>query len=76
VPEAYVAAGVVEPTKRVDAQHIAIATIARVDVLVSWNVTHIVNLRRIRGVNAVNMREGYPVLEIRTPLEVIAHEET
>jgi len=29
-----------------------------------------------RGFNSVNMREGYPVLEIRTPQEVIAHEET
>ena len=31
----------------IDAQHIAIATINRVDVLVSWNFKHIVNLRRI-----------------------------
>ncbi len=53
-----------------DAQHIAIATIARVDVLVSWNFRHIVNLDRIRGFNAVNLRSGYPMLEIRSPLEV------
>jgi len=59
----------------VDAQHIAIATISRVEVLVSWNFRHIVNLPRIRGYNAVNLRGGYPLLEIRTPQEVIRYEE-
>ena len=53
-----------------DAQHIAVATVARVDVLVSWNFRHIVNVDRIRGFNAVNLRVGYPLLEIRSPLEV------
>lgn len=54
-----------------DSQHIAIATINKVDVLVSWNFKHIVNLQKIRLYNAVNLRCGYPMLEIRTPLEVI-----
>lgn len=54
----------------VDAQHIAVAVVARVDVLVSWNFRHIVNLDRIRGFNAVNLRAGYSPLEIRSPLEV------
>lgn len=53
-----------------DAQHIAVATVARVDVLVSWSFRHIVNLDRIHGFNAVNLRGGYPLLEIRSPLEV------
>ena len=59
---------------RVDAQHIAIATVARVDVLVSWNFKHIVNLQRIRGYHSVNIRKGYPILEIRSPREVLANE--
>lgn len=57
-----------------DAQHIAIATVARVDVLVSWNFKHIVNLQRIRGYNSVNLRKGYPLLEIRTPRELLTDE--
>ncbi len=68
--EEYIKQGVVPRQMRADAQHIAVATIARVDVLVSWNFRHIVNLDRIRGFNAVNLREGYPLLEIRSPLEV------
>jgi hypothetical protein len=54
-----------------DARHIAIATVQRVDVLVSWNFRHIVNLNRIRLFNAVNLRAGYPLLEIRSPREVL-----
>ena len=59
----------------VDAQHIAIATIERVDVLVSWNFQHIVNLKRIHAYNSVNLKFGYPLLEIRSPMEVIHEKE-
>ena len=72
--EAYIAAGVLTARMRVDAQHIAIATVARVDVLVSWNFKHIVNLQRIHGYNSVNLRKGYPMMEIRTPREVLSDE--
>ncbi len=54
-----------------DALHIAIATINQVNVLASWNFKHIVNLDRIRLYNAVNMKSGYQVLEIRTPREIL-----
>jgi hypothetical protein len=70
----YIEEGVLNRSKHVDAQHIAVATLARVDVLVSWNFRHIVNLDRIRGYNSVNMRYGYPLIEIRTPREVISHD--
>ena len=59
----------------VDAQHIAIATIEQVDVLASWNFHHIVNLDRIRGFNAVNLKLGYFPLEIRSPREIINEKE-
>lgn len=55
----------------VDAQQIAIATINKVDVLVSWNFKHIVNLNRIRLYNATNLKYGYQIIEIRTPREII-----
>lgn len=54
-----------------DALHIAIATINKIDVLVSWNFKHIVNLDRIRKYNAVNLMNGYPMLEIRNPREIL-----
>ena len=72
--EAYISEGVISERMRADAQHIAMATVARVDVLVSWNFKHIVNLNRIRGYNSVNLRRGYPTLEIRAPREVLPDE--
>jgi len=68
---AYIAESAVGAGMRADALHIALATVARVDVLVSWNFKHIVNLRRIHAYNAVNLKMGYPLLEIRTPREVL-----
>lgn len=69
--DAYLKEAVVPVSMRADAEHIAIATVARADVLVSWNFRHIVNLRRIHGFNSVNLRLGYPTLEIRSPREVV-----
>jgi hypothetical protein len=67
----YIQDGAVAESSLSDARHIAIATIARADVLVSWNFKHIVNLNRIRRFNAVNMKLGYPTIEIRSPSEVL-----
>jgi len=72
--EKYVLEKVVGKTSRADCQHIAFATINKADVLVSWNFKHIVNLERIRGYNSINFREGYPMIEIRTPKEIFNYE--
>lgn len=52
--DSYISANVVGKTSKADCQHIAIATICRADVLVSWNFKHIVNLTRIRGYNGLS----------------------
>lgn len=67
---AYLDHRVIGAAHRADALHIATASVVRADVLVSWNFKHIVNLQRIHGYNSVNLRSGYPLLEIRSPLEV------
>jgi len=69
----YIAEGVVGQTSLDDCRHIALATINKVDVLASWNFKHIVNLSRIRGYNAVNLKNGYPTIEIRNPKELIEY---
>lgn len=71
----YINEGVVSAKHIADAQHIAIATVERVDILVSWNFQQIVNLNRIRAFNSVNLKLGYPILEIRSPREVIHEKE-
>ncbi len=70
----YIKENVVGQTSYDDCLHIAIATISRLDVLVSWNFKHIVNIRRIRGYNGINMKNGYPSIEIRSPKDLIDYE--
>jgi hypothetical protein len=60
---------------RDDMLHTALATIAEVDVLVSWNFRHVVRLDKIRLFNAVNLEMGYKLLTIYPPLEVTIFEE-
>lgn len=71
----YIDNGVVSIKHIADAQHIAIASVERVDVLVSWNFQQIVNLNCIRAFNSVNLKLGYPILEIRSPREVLYEKE-
>jgi hypothetical protein len=72
--EKYIKQQIVSKNYYSDALHIAVATVLGVDVLVSWNFKHIVNLNKIRLFNSINFREGFNVLEIRTPREVIGNE--
>jgi len=69
--EKYIVEKVVGQTSLDDCRHIALATINKVDVLASWNFRHIVNLNRIKGYNAVNLKNGYITLEIRNPKDLI-----
>ena len=69
--ERYIAEGIVTENSLNDSRHVALASVAGVDVLVSFNCTHIVKLKRIRRYNGINMVLGYSPIEIRTPDEVI-----
>lgn len=57
-----------------DCVHIALASVAEVDLLVSWNFRHIVNFNKIRLFNAVNLELGYKPLQIYSPREVTRFE--
>ena len=70
----YVKEKVVGETSIDDCRHIACATIKKVDYLISWNFKHIVNVFRIRGYNAINIKNGYLPLDIRSPKEIIQYE--
>jgi hypothetical protein len=73
--EAYMNAEVVPAASRIDALHVALASVARADIVVSWNFKHMVQLRRIHAFHAVNLLHGYPLIEIRSPLEVTDDED-
>lgn len=72
--EEYVNEKVVGATSLDDCRHIACATINKVDYLISWNFKHIVNVFRIRGYNAINIKNGYFQLDIRSPKDIIKNE--
>jgi predicted nucleic acid-binding protein len=69
--DAYLASGVLGQASVRDAEHVAVATVAKADLVVSWNFKHIVHVDKIRKFNAVNLSEGYGLIDIRSPLEVI-----
>ncbi len=54
-----------------DALHISIATVNRINYLISWNFEHIVKIKTRKIVNLVNSSLGYPDIEIATPPELI-----
>lgn len=57
-----------------DAYHIALASVNRLDCLISWNFKHIVNFDKIKMFNSINIRLGYPIIDIRSPLEFLKDE--
>ena len=73
--ERYLAGGVLGPKSDDDALHVAFASVARADLLVSWNFKHIVHYDKIRMFNGINLLEGYSTIDIRSPKEVMRYDE-
>lgn len=73
--EVYQQRGILTPKFYIDGLHVALATIAEADLMVSWNFKHIVHFDKIRLFNAVNLERGYKPLQIYSPREVTSYEE-
>ena len=67
----YIKEGALTENSINDAQHIAIATISGASAVISWNFKHMVNFIRIRQYNAINLQQGYSIISIHTPIEII-----
>ena len=57
-----------------DRWHIACAAVNRLDAIVSYNFTHINRLSTKEKTRLVNQLNGYPVVSIIQPLEVIGND--
>jgi len=68
--DAYLSGGIVSQRWSDDAAHVAAATVARADAIVSWNFQHIVRLDKMRAYNQINLAHGYGILIIISPKEV------
>ena len=53
-----------------DALHAAIASVHRIDYLLSWNFRHLVKVNTRRLVSATNVQMGYSPVEIISPPEL------
>lgn len=73
--ETYIAEKILGKASINDAYHIAIASVNKLDCLISWNFKHIVNYDKIRFFNSINLKLGYQLIDIRTPLEFIKDED-
>jgi predicted nucleic acid-binding protein len=70
--DAYIEQGVLPAKSYDDALHVALCTVNEIDVLLSWNYTHLANVNKERRILAVNQANGYLYpLRIVTPLEVM-----
>ena len=65
----YISDEVVSKGSYTDAMHIAIATINQADIVVSWNMKHMVS--RKNHFNEVNLRKGYQAINIYTPTKIL-----
>jgi predicted nucleic acid-binding protein len=65
--ERYIKAGILTLNHFTDCEHVALAMLSSVDVLVSWNSKHIVKENRIRRFNDVSIGFGCDGIKILTP---------
>jgi predicted nucleic acid-binding protein len=71
----YIAAGIIPEKYSTDAIHIASATVAGIDYIVSLNFRHIMKHKTIISTEIINASEGYKRVFIHIPAEVFDYDE-
>jgi predicted nucleic acid-binding protein len=71
----YIKNDIIPEKKRLDALHIASASINGLDYILSLNFKHINKIKTKRMVELINLNEGYKGIVICTPMEVIDYDE-
>jgi len=66
--------GIIPPGCTVDAQHIAVATVNDMNMIISLNFKHIVRKRTETMTGRVNIDLGYKPVEIHSPMEIVERE--
>jgi len=74
IAKEYISQGAIPKKYEADALHIAIASIAGVDIIVSLNFKHIVKHKTKTVTEAVNLLRGYKKVAICAPSEVTDYE--
>lgn len=71
----YLQYNVLNEKSRDDLRHIALATVLKCDLIISWNFKHFVNVNVINKVQATNRFEGYSEIMILPPSMLIGGNE-
>lgn len=69
----YIREGIIPPSKRVDAFHIATATVNGLSFILSYNFEHIAKPKTAIMAGEINIREGYDRIGIYSPTEIITN---
>jgi predicted nucleic acid-binding protein len=69
--EQYSQARIVPSRFQNDLLHVAVAVCYRLDIIVSWNMKHLANPNKVALINAVNRQNGWPLIRIHTPKEMV-----
>jgi len=75
ISDIYVEEGMIPKKYKTDGLHIALATINRLDMIVSMNFEHIVKEKTIKMTEHINVKNGYRAMGIYSPEEVMKDEE-
>ena len=72
--EKYIDNNIIPTKKRLDALHIAIASVNELDIILSFNFKHINKLKTKTLIPAINLLSGYKEIFIAQPEEIIDYE--
>ena len=72
--EKYISNNIIPQNKRMDALHIAIATVNVLDIILTYNFKHINKLKTKTLIPAINLIAGYRDIFIAQPEEIIDYE--
>lgn len=71
--ERFLATGSLPPAAKVDAVHLAVATLATADYLLTWNYRHLANAQILRRLEREAVRQGWTLPKVCTPLELMGN---
>jgi hypothetical protein len=69
----FLSTGCLPTTARPDAVHLAVATLAEVDFLLTWNCRHLANAQILRRLEREADRYGWKLPTVCTPLELMGN---
>lgn len=69
--EAFLSAGALPVKAKADATHLAVASLHRVDYLLTWNMKHLANVEVLRRLRPVAEQHGHRLPVVCTPLQLM-----